>query len=50
VLVEMLKDQPGIGGEMAVMAAGVLRLIWFATELVVAGLLYAIKPKAKERI
>ena len=44
VLVEMLKDQPGMGGEKAVIAAGLLRAVWFCTELVTAAILFAIKP------
>ena len=44
VLIEILKDQPTIGPDKAVLAAGLLRLIWFAAELVVAGPLYAFPP------
>lgn len=47
VLVEMLKDQPGIGPEKAIVAAGLLRLVWFATELIAAGVLYLWRPKPR---
>lgn len=45
VLVEVLKDQPTIGGEKAIVAAGLLRLVWFVSELIIAGVLYPIKPR-----
>lgn len=48
VLVEMLKDQPGMGAEKALVAAGMLRIVWFAAELSAAVILYAIRPKAIE--
>ncbi len=44
VLIETLKDQPAIGGEKAIVVAGLLRVVWFVTELVMVGLLYAIRP------
>lgn len=44
VLIETLKDQPTIGSDRAIVAAGLLRLVWFVAELV-AGLLYFAKPK-----
>lgn len=44
VLIETLKDQPGIGGEKAIVVAGLVRVIWFAAEMAMAGLLYLIKP------
>ncbi len=48
MLVETLKDQPGIGGEKAIVVAGLLRIVWFAAELAVAGPLYAVKPRRHE--
>jgi len=39
ILIEVLKDQPGIGPDRAIVAAGLLRLVWFATEMGAAGLL-----------
>jgi hypothetical protein len=44
VLIEILKDQPNIGADMAMIVAGLLRLVWFAAELAIAGILYVIKP------
>ncbi|HEY4261058.1 MAG TPA: lysylphosphatidylglycerol synthase domain-containing protein [Schlesneria sp.] len=46
VLVEVLKDQPSIGSDKAIVAAGLLRLVWFVAELVIAGVLYPIKPRS----
>lgn len=43
LLVEMLKDQSAIGPTQAVVAAGLLRIVWFASELAAAGILYALK-------
>ncbi len=43
LLVEMLKDQQAIGATQAVVAAGLLRIVWFASELVSAGVLYVTK-------
>lgn len=43
VLIETLKDQPAIGSDRAIVAAGLLRIVWFLSELV-AGLLYFAKP------
>lgn len=45
LLVEVLKDQPSIGNEKAIVAAGLLRLVWFASELIIAAVLYAIRPR-----
>ena len=42
LLVEMLKD--AIGPKKAVVAAGLLRVVWFVAELVAAGVLYMRKP------
>ena len=47
VLIETLKDQPAIGGEKAIVVAGLLRLVWFVAELMAAGLLYVIKPSRR---
>lgn len=47
VLIEVLKDQPLIGVENAIVAAGLLRLVWFVSELAAAGLLYVIKPRRR---
>ena len=44
LLVEMLKDQPAIGPTHAVVAAGLLRAVWFVAELVAAGVLYVVRP------
>jgi glycosyltransferase 2 family protein len=44
VLIEILKDQPAIGAERAILAAGLLRAVWFVTELIAAGLLYVFRP------
>lgn len=45
ILIEILKDQPSIGNEKAIIAAFLLRLVWFVAELATAGSLYAIKPR-----
>ena len=45
VLIETLKDQPAIGGERAIVAAGLLRIVWFTAELAAAGVLYTVKPR-----
>ena len=47
ILIETLKDQPDIGHEKAIVAAGLLRLVWFVAELAIAGLLYSIKPRSR---
>lgn len=39
LLIEMLKDQPQIGPHVALIAAGLLRAVWFGTELALAGVL-----------
>ncbi len=44
LLIEALKDQPQIGPTLAVVAAGLLRALWFVTELIVALILY-VTPK-----
>ena len=46
LLVEMLKDQPAVGPTHAVVAAGLLRAVWFVAELTAAGILYVIKPSS----
>lgn len=48
LLVEMLKDQPALGPAQAVVAAGLLRAVWFVIELAAAGLLYAWKPALRK--
>jgi uncharacterized membrane protein YbhN (UPF0104 family) len=45
LLVEMLKDQPAVGPTHAVVAAGLLRAVWFTSEMVSAGVLFVVKPK-----
>lgn len=40
LLIEALKDQPSVGPTVAILAAGILRGVWFVTELIVAGMLY----------
>lgn len=50
VLIETLKDQPDIGYEKALVVAGLLRLVWFAAEVVIAGLLYFIKPRPRGKV
>lgn len=40
LLIEALKDQPSVGPAAAIIAAGILRALWFATELIVAGGLF----------
>jgi uncharacterized membrane protein YbhN (UPF0104 family) len=47
LLIETLKDRPAIGGEKAIIAAGLTRIVWFVAELGIAGLLYAIKPRPR---
>jgi hypothetical protein len=41
ILVEMLQDQASIGPTRAVAAAALLRAVWFSSELLAAGILYA---------
>lgn len=45
VLIETLKDQSSIGAEKAIVAAGLLRLVWFISELAAAAVLYVIRPR-----
>lgn len=46
VLLEVLRLQPGVSPEAAVAAAVLLRIVWFATELVVAAALFwGVRPK-----
>lgn len=44
LLVEMLKDQPAVGVAQAVVAAFLLRVVWFLSEMISAGILYVVKP------
>lgn len=47
VLMEILGATPGVGSEVAVAVAIVLRLVWLVTELAISGLLFlAIRPAA----
>ena len=45
LLIEALKGQPETSPASAVIAAGLLRAVWFATELTVAAIFYVAKPK-----
>ena len=45
VLIEILKDQPAIGGDKAIVAAGLLRAVWFFSEIAAAGVLYWLRPR-----
>jgi glycosyltransferase 2 family protein len=45
ILMEVLKDHPEIGPSTALIAAGLLRLVWFVTELVTAAVLFLAKLK-----
>ncbi len=45
ILVEALKDHPAIGPSTALIAAGLLRVVWFVTELISAAVLFLAKPK-----
>lgn len=49
ILIEILKDQPAIGPEKAIVAAGILRIVWFASELIAAGSLYLFRPAMKTK-
>jgi uncharacterized membrane protein YbhN (UPF0104 family) len=49
VLIETLKDQPTIGSDKAIIAAGLLRIVWFVAELAAAGILFAIKPRRPKK-
>ena len=46
VLIETMKDQPLIGAERAIVAAGLLRIVWFVAELGAAAVLYAVWPRS----
>jgi len=47
IMIEILKDHPHVGPALAVVVAGLLRMVWFATELIAAGILFvARRPKA----
>ena len=46
VLIETMKDQPLIGVERAIVAAGLLRIVWFVAELGAAAVLYAVWPRS----
>ncbi|MEI8017315.1 MAG: lysylphosphatidylglycerol synthase transmembrane domain-containing protein [Schlesneria sp.] len=45
ILVEALKDHPEIGPATALIAAGLLRVVWFVTELIAAAVLFLAKTK-----
>ena len=45
LLIEVLKDQPFVGPTAAVVVAGLLRAVWFATELIASGYLYFAKRR-----
>ena len=45
ILIEALKDHPEIGPSTALIAAGLLRVVWFVTELISAAVLFFAKPK-----
>lgn len=47
ILIEALKDQPQIGPAMAVVVAGLLRAVWFVTELIAAGVLLLMGSRRK---
>ena len=47
VLIEIMKDQPSIGTERAIFAAGLLRIVWFVAELGAAAVLYSIWPGSR---
>jgi hypothetical protein len=49
LLIEVLKDQPQIGPAMALVVAGLLRVVWFVTELMTAAILYGLGPKTGRR-
>ena len=40
LLIEVLKDQPQIGPATALIAAGLLRVVWFVTELIAAAIFW----------
>jgi len=44
LLVEMLKDQPLVGPTHAIVAAFMLRVVWFVSELTAAGILFWLRP------
>ena len=50
ILIEALKDHPEIGPSTALIAAGLLRVVWFVTELVTAAALFLVKPKTATSI
>ena len=45
LLIEALRSQPEISPSSAVIVAGLLRVVWFVSELVAAALLFLWKPK-----
>jgi hypothetical protein len=45
LLIEALQSQPEISPSSAVIVAGLLRVVWFVSELVAAALLFLWKPK-----
>jgi uncharacterized membrane protein YbhN (UPF0104 family) len=46
LLIEVLKNQPDLGPTLAVVVAGLLRAVWFVTELITAALLYVTRRRA----
>jgi uncharacterized membrane protein YbhN (UPF0104 family) len=42
MLVETLRDQPHVGSQLALIAAALLRIVWFVTELLVAAIFFAL--------
>ena len=50
ILIEALKDHPEIGPSTAVIAAGLLRVVWFVTELLTAAVLFMAKPRTPTSI
>ena len=45
LLIELLKDQQSVGPANAIVVAGLLRSVWFATELIFAAVLFFAKRK-----
>lgn len=46
IMIEILKDHPHVGPSMAVVVAGLLRMVWFTTELIAAGILFLARRPA----
>jgi hypothetical protein len=47
LLIETLKDQPQIGPQMALIAAALLRAVWFLTELIAASVLLLANKRSR---